>query len=82
MLIWSFDRCTASPKDLDQGDSILRREEHTEMLIQAFELGNLWDVYGIVGDVVVHSCSLGDLVSLTFTNISHSTAFHQQLSKG
>lgn len=46
-------RCTASPKDLDGGDSIPRCEEHTEMLVQAFALGELWDAYGIVGDIIV-----------------------------
>ena len=43
----------ASSKDLDQGDNILRCEEHTEMLVRAFELGDLWYVYGIVGDIIV-----------------------------
>ena len=52
------------------------------MIVQVFEWGDLWDVYGIVGDVVVHSHSPGNLVSLTFIDISHSTAVHQQLSKG
>ena len=34
----------AHPNDLDNGDSTLRHEEHTEMLVWAFELGDLWDV--------------------------------------
>ena len=46
-------RCTTTPKDLDKGDSIPRCEEHTKMLVQAFELGDLWDAYGIVGDIIV-----------------------------
>ena len=45
----------AHPNNLDNGDSTLHHEEHTEMFVQAFELGDLWDGYGIVGDVVVCS---------------------------
>ena len=48
-------RCTASSKNLDEGDWILQSEEHTEMLVQAFELGDLWYAYSIVGDIIVHS---------------------------
>lgn len=48
-----FHRCTASPYNLDKGDSFLRHEEHTERLVRAFELGDLWDAYGIVGDIIV-----------------------------
>ena len=43
-----------SSKDWDQGDNILWCEEHTEMLIQACELGDLWYVYGIIGDIIVY----------------------------
>ena len=31
--------------------------EHTELLVHEFELGDLWEEYGIVGDVVVCSCT-------------------------
>ena len=50
----NIDRCTASPKDLDEEDCIPRCEKHMEMLVQAFELGDLWDTYGIVSDITVH----------------------------
>ena len=50
----NIDRCTASPKDLDKGDCIPQWEKHMEMLVQAFELGDLWDTYGIVSDIIVH----------------------------
>ena len=50
----NIDRCTASAKDLDKGDCIPQCERHMEMLVQAFELGDLWDRYGIVGDIIVH----------------------------
>ena len=50
----NIDRCTVSLKDLDEGDCIPWCEKHIEMLVQAFELGDLWDAYGIVGDIIVH----------------------------
>ena len=46
-------RCTASPKDLDGGDSIPQCEEHTKMRVQVFALGDLWDAYGMVGNIIV-----------------------------
>lgn len=30
-----------------------RSQAHTELLVEEFELGMLWDEYGLVGDVVV-----------------------------
>lgn len=48
-----MSRCTAQASGLD--DEICGRclREHTDMLVEAFELGTLWDEYGLVGDVVV-----------------------------
>ena len=46
-------RCTAHLSNLDGGDSTLHHEEHTERLVQAFELGDLWDAYGVIGDIIV-----------------------------
>ena len=68
----NIDRCTASPKDLDEGDCIPRCEKHMEMLVQAFELGDLWDTYGIVGDIIL-------LIYVLFTEFS-SVAIHERLS--
>lgn len=39
--------------DLDSSWHVRRSQAHTELLVQAFELGTLWDEYGLVGDVVV-----------------------------
>jgi hypothetical protein len=48
-----FFRCTAKRTDLDGG--VRRRSrEHTELLVSEFELGTLWDEYGLVGDIIVH----------------------------
>jgi len=45
-------RCTANKKDLD-GEAGRRSRDHTELLVSEFELGVLWDEYGLVGDVIV-----------------------------
>ena len=46
-------RCTAPSQDLDGHQHIRRSRAHTDMLGEEFELGVLWDEYGIVGDVIV-----------------------------
>jgi hypothetical protein len=33
---------------------VRRSQAHTELLVEEFELGMLWDEYGLVGDIVVH----------------------------
>jgi hypothetical protein len=45
-------RCTAKQVNLDGGGG-QRSREHTELLVSEFELGVLWDEYGLVGDIVV-----------------------------
>ena len=45
-------RCTADKKDLD-GDAGRCSHDHTELLVSEFELGVLWDKYGLIGDIVV-----------------------------
>ena len=39
--------------DLDSERHPPRSKEHTELISAEFELGQLWDEYGIVGDVKV-----------------------------
>jgi hypothetical protein len=46
-------RCTAPANDLDSGQHVHRSQAHTELLVEEFELGMLWDEYGLVGDIVV-----------------------------
>jgi hypothetical protein len=36
---------------------VRRSQAHTELLVEEFELGMLWEEYGIVGDVVVRILS-------------------------
>ena len=54
--IYPFYRCTAYPEHLDDTPTaILRSHEHTDLCVQALDgnLGQLWDAYGIVGDLIV-----------------------------
>jgi hypothetical protein len=48
-----FFRCTAPAADLDSKRCVRRSQPHTELIVESFELGVLWDEYGLVGDVVV-----------------------------
>ena len=49
-----FVRCTAPSSDLDSDKHGRRSKAHTEMLVEEFKLGMLWDEYGLVSDIVVH----------------------------
>ncbi|KAI1781722.1 hypothetical protein LXA43DRAFT_907952 [Ganoderma leucocontextum] len=44
-------RCTADPDDLDTGQAPRRSHELTAALLDALTLKELWDDYGIVGDL-------------------------------
>lgn len=56
-LLSDSGRCTE--KDLGSGVAGGRRaHQHTEYLVQACELGELWDDYGLVGDVEVSEVSI------------------------
>jgi len=58
LLTMCLSRCTAPADGLDEGTHGRRSRDHTEMLVEEFELGILWDEYGLVGDVVVRTISL------------------------
>ncbi|KAF8800174.1 hypothetical protein BYT27DRAFT_7227505 [Phlegmacium glaucopus] len=45
-------KCTAPANDLDSGQYVRRSQAHAELLVEEFELGMLWDEYGLVGDIV------------------------------
>jgi hypothetical protein len=67
-------RCTAPVNDLDSGHHACRSQAHTELLVEEFELGMLWDEYGLVGDIVVClllSTVAGFLTSLIFLAIHY-----------
>ncbi|KAF8064835.1 hypothetical protein FPV67DRAFT_1419226, partial [Lyophyllum atratum] len=44
-------KCTGKPDDLD-GGGIPRSHEHTSLLLETFTLKDLWESYGVVGDLV------------------------------
>ncbi|THG96550.1 hypothetical protein EW026_g5312 [Hermanssonia centrifuga] len=46
-------KCTASADNLDDPRAGRRSRKHTEILVRELELGELWDEYGLVGDLVV-----------------------------
>jgi len=49
-----FLRCTAPQLNLNQTEGVTCWcQDHTELLVHELELGNLWDGWGIVGNVVV-----------------------------
>jgi hypothetical protein len=50
-------RCTVPANDLDSGQHVRRSQAHTELLVEEFELGMLWDEYGLVGDIIVRILS-------------------------
>lgn len=81
-------RCFARPDELDRAGD-LRFREHTEVLVDHFDHGVLWDSFGIVADVIVSlalyhnythgltlACSHSQIISLvpTFTNFSPPTS--------
>ncbi|KAI6020741.1 hypothetical protein BKA83DRAFT_4464457 [Pisolithus microcarpus] len=45
-------KCLAMKQELE-GDALYRSCEHVEVLIEEFDLKNLWDEYGIVGNLIV-----------------------------
>jgi hypothetical protein len=48
-------RCTAPANDLNSGQHVRRSQAHAELLVEEFELGMLWDEYGLVGDIIVRT---------------------------
>ncbi|KAF8951457.1 hypothetical protein BDZ97DRAFT_1910010 [Flammula alnicola] len=65
-------KCTAFPDDLDK-PSGPRRHELTDELLQVFDGGQLWDVYGIDEDIVPFTCDFprADIHELLSSDILH-----------
>ncbi|KAG1793243.1 uncharacterized protein HD556DRAFT_1443669 [Suillus plorans] len=61
-------KCTAPADGLDEGTYGQCSRDHTEVLVEEFELGVLWDEYGLVGDIV------------PFTNYFPHADIHELLS--
>ena len=54
LILTMLPSCTADKNNLDGSSFRMNRSrEHTETAVRALELGELWQRYGIVGDVVV-----------------------------
>jgi hypothetical protein len=53
----------APANGLDSGQHVRRSQAHTELLVEEFELGTLWDEYGLVGDIAVCILSFLHLLS-------------------
>ncbi|KAH9014908.1 hypothetical protein EDB83DRAFT_2232892, partial [Lactarius deliciosus] len=45
-------RCTSPADDLNATSHLHCSQVHTELLVKGFELGTLWDEYGLVGDIL------------------------------
>lgn len=69
-------RCTAPANNLDGGRYPLHSREHTEVISAEFELGQLWDEYGLVGDIMVGAHFHDISVSIFI----YSTAIHKCIS--
>ena len=53
VMLMASSRCTAPAEDLDGDIYLSHSREQTELISAEFELGQLWDKYGLVGDIVV-----------------------------
>lgn len=58
-------RCLAPPNDLDRLPINPRSKEHTATVVRNLELGEAWDEYGLIGDVVVRLDSVKVVMSPT-----------------
>ena len=54
------NRCTADRKNLD-GGGVRRSHEHTQLLMDTFNVKTLWDNHGVVADILVSHFCLTDL---------------------
>jgi hypothetical protein len=77
--------CSCTAKDLTTAGG-RRSREHTEALVSEFELGALWDGYGVVGDLVVCNHLVGLFIpsdcdaSQPFTNDFPRADIHQLIA--
>ena len=70
-------RCLASSKDLDAPGPAYYHHEHTDLLLEYKTTQELWDDYGLVGNVEVHHSDYSiNIWCLMFL----ITGFHPKLS--
>ena len=60
-------RCEASPKNLDGNFNETRRQGHerTDFIIKCFDLGIVWEKYGIRSDVVICIFNLPKVIKIS-----------------
>ena len=76
-----YSRCTAPSNDLDGCQYLRRSSPHTEMLGLEFELGTLWDEYGLVSDVIVNYIFFCvHALSVLIRGCDFCSAIHKHLS--
>ena len=63
----NFIRCTAPSHDLDNGCHMHHSAAHTDFLAERLEIADLWDNYGIVGDIKVIFLFPCQLFNFNFT---------------
>ena len=72
-------RCTAPGDNLDSSEYICRSQSHSELLVEEFKLGMLWDKYGLVGDIVIsvysHFCDFCLVQLFKFPVLNEITFF-------
>lgn len=68
-------RCLAPNDALGGPEDMLRRTDHTQTIIEEFEILECWDNWGIISDVVVCMLSifLSVLLFCSFSSIPSST---------
>ncbi|KAG6819225.1 hypothetical protein H0H93_014068, partial [Arthromyces matolae] len=66
-------KCTAPPDDLDAGDAVPRCHEHTARLLSECSIKELWDDYGIVGDLLPFTATFprADIHALLTPDLLH-----------
>ena len=58
--------------DLDAPRQVRRSQAHTELLVERFELGILWEEYGLVGNIIVRKSTIYCTAWFTFLSGSRS----------
>ncbi|KAG9223441.1 hypothetical protein PLEOSDRAFT_154734 [Pleurotus ostreatus PC15] len=68
-------KCDARPEDLDAPDAHRRTHEKTDLLIESFDPGILWDDWGIRSDIVpfTHGFPRADIHELPTPDLLHQT---------
>ena len=72
--LW-FNSCMAPNNDLDSGPHPWCNREHTDMLVEMFELGELWNEYGLIGNIMVSPLLLSQPFYFFVPSVSHLLPF-------